>query len=370
MKELTLFCFLLCQVFAFSNDSIFYTAGNHLISLDKTDCSLSKEVLSIKRDIEFCNEGYEDNYLSVTVDYTFYNPGSEENVLVAFEAISPYGNVDVYPVNGNHPYVADFSIEMNGVPIESKVSIVDEENYYRNGTINSKTVDEVIDEYFNENKTEFLYVYHFMASFKSGENKIKHTYRFLLSRTVSTNYNFDYLLTTAKQWANQKIDDFTLHIELGTRESFFIEKTFFSDPKEWNIEDGRMVSDSIKNRLQFITFSGGITFTTKDFVPAGELHVWSLKDLPYQDFDYTRQNLPKKITLFGEQSTLKTSVDETSFQILKGLPYAIRGYVFEEDFIQQYYLTQKWYRPNPSYKPALKDLTELEMDWLNEVKAK
>ncbi len=63
------------------------------------------------------------------------------------------------------------------------------------------------------------------------------------------------------------------------------------------------------------------------------------------------------------------AVDERSYKILRNLPYAKRGYIFTTDYIQQYYETLDWYKPNPDYKVSIDALSPKEHLWLKVLKA-
>ncbi|MFN9025545.1 MAG: hypothetical protein ACK5VX_05080, partial [Akkermansiaceae bacterium] len=86
---------------ALANDSSYYASGNQVIPLQETDISVKKEILTIKR--------INDDKVQITVDYIFNNPGAEKTILMGFEAGPPSGDSGQSPVNGHHPYIANFS---------------------------------------------------------------------------------------------------------------------------------------------------------------------------------------------------------------------------------------------------------------------
>lgn len=308
------------------------------------------------------------SYAYVTVDYTFFNSGAEKTVLVGFEASSPGGDIGEWlPKDGSHPYIYDFKVVMNGENLKFKVSLVDSESYYVNNQIDAKSEEEIQEDEYSD----FYYVYHFEANFKPGVNKIIHTYKFNMSHSVMNDYDFDYILTAANRWSNKQIDDFTLNIKMGEDESFNVSNTFFQDKDEWQIDDGRSVGRLFYDTTpvtNFVTHSGGITFQKKNFQPSGELYLFSgrgVESYCYDSFNYKMRDLPNKI-VYG--ATCTESVNEQSFVILRNLPFAIRGYVFRNKLIQNYYLSQSWYKPNPEYEVDLDALSEHEREWLKAVK--
>ena len=84
-----------------SNDGAFYMSGNQLIPIQETQIKVAKEVLAIKKT--------KSGHLRVTVDYIFDNPGDSKELLVGFEAMSPSGDVNGAPKNGQHPYTVSYT---------------------------------------------------------------------------------------------------------------------------------------------------------------------------------------------------------------------------------------------------------------------
>lgn len=388
MKNKVLAFLILIATSLFANDGAYYASGNQLIPIEETDICITKEVLSIIRKKELTPiDGYDVEYIYVTVDYTFFNQAkNEKEILVGFEAPSPVGDVDGYPVNGRHPYISDFNVMMNGTSLNHQTAIVNEEVYFINNKIDAKTEEEVIGSDFNANEADFYYVYHFKAKFKPGLNKIVHTYKFTLSTSVMERYNFEYILTAANRWANHQIDDFTLNIEMGDSESFYVYNTFFDEKDKWIITEGRKMNtinnDNQKIVSQFITYSGSISYKKKNFKPKGELALYALQEFPrlnnIESFNYKNHDTPPNVVMASTASAVydfdslifftARSVDENSFKILRNLPFAIKGYVFKTKMIQDYYLTQKWYIPKPEYISDIENLSKEEKEWIKEVK--
>lgn len=385
MKQIIiLFTILLSSAnMLFANDGAYYLSGNQLIPIQESDISVTKEILSIRR---------EGDFIYVTVDYTFFNPTSEKTILVGFEANSPSGGgVDTYPKKGKHPYIDFFNVKMNNKPIAHKVAIVDKKDYFIKGKIAAKTEKEVTttEDYIESEVANFFYVYYFNATFKPGENKLIHTYKYTVSSSVIAKYSIDYILTAAMRWANKQIDDFTLNIDMGNNENFNIAQTFFSGNEQWQMENGVCVeadTDSnnlferylgSKKKLQLVTYSGGATFKAKNFKPQGEFNLWA-ELIVEHNFDYKKNNLPASIYNDGKVLT-KTyplmiypphiATDKESYKILRNLPYAIRGYIFRTPYIQEYYEQQKWYTPNAEYKnAAVEHLTKEEKQWIESIR--
>ncbi|NOQ70438.1 MAG: YARHG domain-containing protein [Crocinitomix sp.] len=366
MRILVLFlCFHATQLLA--NDGSFYSNGNQLIPIVESTISVKKEVLSIQR--------IENGYVRVTVSYIFDNPGVAKEILVGFEAPSPAGDVNGTPINRQHPYISNFSVVMNGLPIRYETAFVNEKDYYQDDTIVSLTMDEAKGEYGFDNYSDFYYVYHFNAPFKKGLNTIQHTYNFKMATSVMEYYSFGYILTAANRWANNGIDDFTLIIDLGDFQNFFLSKTFFKDKSDWSFNGKMLEIDEdlppylaqYKGSMEVFCKHGPLVFTKKDFHPNGELNINAVVNMQAIDlkaFDPSQHNLPFDLQ---SSSFISESISESAHKILRNLPYARRGYVFKTAFIRDFYESQKWYQPNPNYISNVDDLTENEKKWLKEL---
>ena len=216
------------------------------------------------------------------MNYEFFNPQNEKEIIVGFEAFSPEGDVDQTPVNGQHPYMSHFTVNMNGQSLHYKIAYVSDSIYAKNGFIRSKTLKEAISSMEDTDESTFYYVYYFKAKFKKGLNIIKHTYRFELSSSVTSIYDFNYILSAANRWDNRQIDDFTLILDPGNFETLQIPETFFKSKDEWLINGIGKVTESEKDdyfgtekrQLKFYIQNGTLIFTKKNFHPNGELYFY------------------------------------------------------------------------------------------------
>lgn len=351
---------LLISLFVFANDGAFFAQGNHLIPINEKTISIKKEILTLKK--------VRNQFIEVTVYYEFYNPGEAKKITVGFEAFSPSGDVDGTPKNGKHPYMRDITVNLNNQILNYNVAYVSDSLYVKNGKINSIGIPKG-DVISNVNEVDFYYVYHFEANFKKGLNIIKHTYNYDLSSSISYNYDFEYVLKAASRWANKQIDDFTLIIDNGEFETFSINKTFFKNADDWLIngigkyEEVKGEKDSYieKDALKFHIQKGNLIFQKKNFKVTGNLFLYAQNYIGIQDFSY----IP--FSYFQEN---KINEPETEFEkkVLKNLPFARRGYVFQNQELNQFYSKMDWYIPNPNYVPHLEILTENEKKWMEKYK--
>lgn len=339
---------------ASANDGAFFAKGNQLIPISETDISVKKEILTLKK--------VKNNYIEVTVYYEFFNPKEAKNLTVGFEAFSPEGDVEGAPKNGQHPYMSDFTVELNHQKLKYNVAYVSD-SLYKAGKI--KTID--FKKYQGNksgNYVDFFYVYHFVANFKKGLNIIKHTYKYDVSGSVDYNYDFEYALAPAKRWGNRQIDDFTLIIDNGEFETFSINKTFFKNANEWRIDgvgktenvEGAPNSFIEKDAVKFHIQKGKIIFKKINFKPDGDLIVYSVNHIGFQDFSYLQQS-------YYQAENIPKPENDFQRKILKNLPFARRGYVFQNPELKTYFENLDWYIPNPKYIPDLNLLTPEEKKW-------
>ena len=390
-KTAILLFYCLSVLFAFANDGVFYAAGNQLIPITETDISVKKEVLTINR---------VGDHLEVTVYYEFFNPVGEKELLVGFEAESPY-NSDLDPIElfPDHPHMRNFKVVVNGEPLKYEIAHVkrgryDENDrytlppYYINGQFKDWSKKQCEDSLkaWNYNAIPFDYVYHFKTKFHPGLNIVQHTYEYDLSFSIGEEFYFPYVLTAANRWANKQIDDFTLNINMGDRESFRIKETFFEKPTEWTINGLGMAMDcdwpswdTVKSGVIFHIQKGGISFQKQNFHPNGELFIVKddLISCIWNDWDGKQNSTSEENLIAGLKSqyyTLDTAfiavLEETpqftpiQRRILRNMPFAYRGYKFKDKKLQKYFESTKWYIRNPKYKSEMEGFSENEKKWV------
>lgn len=363
------FAFMLCASnIIWANDGVFTASGEHLFPFKETVISVKKEVLSVKR--------ISQGKVAVEVYYEFYNPGSEKVLEVGFESPKPSGDVSIVSKDGQNPFIHNFSVQLNNSALPYTVDLVTDSNYYRTGKLDlkksaklKKAADTVDD--------DFRFVYHFRAKFLNGINILIHKYSLDLSWGIVAAWEFNYLLTPAKRWANNQIDDFTLSIDLGNYQEYYLYDSFSNELSDWTftgLGSLKKLSPSLTELdlkyydqdRRFTVHTGKVIYSKKNFLPDKELCLFCLMDnSSWEVFDYETCLLSLPI----EADTYITSAkDQTSLKILRNLPYARRGYVFSDKQITNYYNRLDWYIPDTSYKAELKDLLPEEISWLKQLK--
>lgn len=355
---------------ATANDGSYFASGNQIIPLQETDISVKKEVLSIKRI---------GGDVRITVDYTFHNPTAEKSLLMGFEADTPYGDAIESPKNGQHPYIKNFSVNFNGNAVPHKVSYLtpalqqdgESKKLYTIDDLNKNQLTPKVD---NQNAIGEIYVYHFPATFPSGETRVIHTYDYTISSAVFLETEIDYLLTPALRWANKQIDDFTLIIDLGEFQQYHIAPTFFDNLGSWTTHGRvKIAMENVTNEMsgeasQMLTVwqhHGSITFHTKNFHPKGDLSLFANRFISTDEiFDAKTMKLSlQSMPWIHDELKLK---DEFTRKVLENLPYARRGHIFKNAELKAFFEAKPWYMPDPDYKEA--SLTEEEKTFLKDVR--
>ena len=358
-RKVYISCFILLmfQYYnAISNDGAYLGSGNHLVPIVESDISIKKEILSIKK--------YQDK-VHVDVYYEMYNPGKEKTIRVGFEAKSPSGDAQIEPSDGKHPYMNNFTVMVNNENLKYNISYLI--NSYDETAIGKPTTLSGILNYLEENSEgPYYYVYYFDAKYKSGLNIIKHSYEYKLSSSIVESYSFDYILTAANRWANKQIDDFTINIDMGAMEGFYIKKSFYNNVKEWNINGIGKSKEGTETGMFFIE-NGNIELKHLNFHPKGEIEIISpnsfgLSEEQVEYFNPKKTKIPYSVS---SQYNIPEAKTEFGKKILRNLPFARRGYVFKDKEVQKYYSKMtEWYTPNPSYVPDVQQLLDEEKEWV------
>ena len=384
MKRLTcLFAWLLAMV-SMANDGVFSVNGGHVVPLKETDVAVTKEVLTISIG--------DDNFARVDVQYEFTNRGKAKTIDVGFEAQAPYNLPDGGLKTGKHPYIYDFTVEMNGqkLPIRNYVVKSGDEDKMTDfvpidptqwretndrddemcGLINKKTREHI----------NHSYAYCFKATFKEGKNVVHHTYRYNVSDGVYQHFNIPYWLLPATRWANHQIDDFTLRIKVkNTAKQFCLLNDGLWNGAQWRVTSGTGKVHTIKagwgDGTEYYEFSlrnGTVEWHKTNFRPKSNFAIISPDNvLFYRDdfklgrfYDRTSAVLAPYEKLTDEDQKKGTTEGIANSRILRNLPYASRGYVFKDAKLAAYFKSLWWYMPDPSWQQSTADFTTQEREWL------
>jgi hypothetical protein len=344
-----LFVVTISPSWAFSNDGTYTGSGNHLVPVKETDISLQKEILTIRKRI---------NTAGVSVYYELFNPGEERDVQVGFEADNTNFPANVYPINGGHPYINNFTVNVNGKIVKHTIS------YLLNGesipdnkrAITLPKLKQYIDK--NSESATYVFVYAFKVRFKNGLNIIRHDYDYEMSSSIGTSYSFDYKLTPANRWANGQIDDFTLVLDLGDYEGINLNllndtyKDYFTFTGSGHFGREKPKCEKEMNENVFIK-NGQLIFHHKNFHPEEELGFSSSSIM----YDYDSDNEKRTLTylpysLSAQESYIDEQLPPLEQKVLQNIQLARDGYIFPDKDLYNYFINKtNWYVPIPEYDP-------------------
>ncbi len=367
---------------ASANDSGYATNGNVLIPFSSTDIAVDKEVLTIRLT--------DDRKTYIDVDYTFINRSDKaQTILMGFEADSPYPEGDLS--TKGHPFIYDFTIQMNGARIIPQTSIVllNEKNevedrtpidisqwsFWDCGRIMPKDQEDND----GENSRGYAYVYSFNATFQPGENHVHHTYNYDNGTGVMHNYFLTYKLSPAARWADGKIRDFTLRITSPNTAKHFFLSTEAAEKQnpvivngiakfrpKTSIEKGYEGKPDIVRKLTEIAMRNAtLEWHLTDYSPKAELSISSADEL-YSIYSYEESEAIKKYPAYYYDRTNTIMYEQyhgkSNLQIIRNLPYANRGYVFQDPALRKTFLNVWWYIPDPNYTPKPSDFSREEQE--------
>ena len=366
-----------CFHAAYGNDGVYYVSGSHLVPLQETDISISKEVLTIT----LCDDGF----ASVDVAYEMVNNGPAKTVTMGFEANTPYNDGENFNKSCQHPNIKDFSVVMNGTPLQYKNGVAKEKDDENTAHIPidltkwrepveadpgyEESGADMVHMLFNpatKEYTRYSYVYYFNANFKSGVNTIHHTYRYEMSYGVGHAFEVPYWLTPAMRWANHRIDDFTLRISAeNTNKHFLVDgKCFLGSPFKVASGKGKVrklaKTDYMEEMWEVTLRNGVVEWHARNFTTDDDMCINSA-DIIYQPakdcalyYDSGPTYVPFYVSNGNVLSVFGKGLQNEAFakRIRRNLPYAHRGYVFKDKQLKAIFESQWWYMPDPSFTPT------------------
>lgn len=346
------------------NDAVIKGEGNHLVPVKNTTIELKREVLTLKK------RG--DMY--VDVHFEFYNPGEPQKLTVGF-VTPPFPE---RPDGPGKPPIEDFKVVVNGDRKEYDIERLGETDF---------------EDQVGEDKEGDDFVYYFDVHFDAGLNIIKHRYSYTGFTSSYGTREWEYRLTTGKNWAGGTIEEFTLNLDMGMG-VFGVTPRFEEerDAVPWEIV-GR--GDTTMNK--WTEFPGGLAFTSRgaylrmqrsNFSPDENLTVRTatapdlvgiktVGPLPilyheaescYEariDSTEDRYPVPLELALMENELVRVIESDDRStddleqyirdeghtaedLRILRNSIFARRGYPFKDPELRAYFNRYMWYMPDSS----------------------
>lgn len=353
LLALMLLCILTLPVMG--NDAVFYTQGSQLIPWFNHDIRVQKEILTIRL--------LNSEEAQVDVYYEFYNQEDSATLTVGFEALSPElfkQDFELSELNG-HPYMHDFSVEVNGQHLPYEFATVVSDSCVQTGKglkildLSRYETDDVptgnvlyVKNNF-EGSVPITFVYYFQALFNHGLNRVHHKYTYRMNESQAAHYQLDYKLSPALRWANHQIDDFTLRIETQDQGMhFFLDKTALQQAGVPVVKpltddgDGKYRERHIHaiyperevDAWEFSLRNAVAEFHAVNFRPADELYITAA--------DFSKSGTYEKYDAYNLFYEGRTSIEERAFKHLK---QAEAGERFKDKKLQQYFDSWWWYMP-------------------------
>lgn len=353
LLALMLLCILPLPVMG--NDAVFYTQGSQLIPWFNHDIRVQKEILTIRL--------LNSEEAQVDVYYEFYNQEDSATLTVGFEALSPElfkQDFELSELNG-HPYMHDFSVEVNGQHLPYEFATVVSDSCVQTGKglkildLSRYETDDVptgnvlyVKNNF-EGSVPITFVYYFQALFNHGLNRVHHKYTYRMNESQAAHYQLDYKLSPALRWANHQIDDFTLRIETQDQGMhFFLDKTALQQAGVPVVKpltddgDGKYRERHIHaiyperevDAWEFSLRNAVAEFHAVNFRPADELYITAA--------DFSKSGTYEKYDAYNLFYEGRTSIEERAFKHLK---QAEAGERFKDKKLQQYFDSWWWYMP-------------------------
>lgn len=342
-----------------ANDGLFYTSGNQLVPLNESQISVSKEVLTIRLNA--------NGTATVDVQYDFLNPEKEERcVTVGFVADAPQNFTGQQLQETEHPFIKDFTVEMNDTALSFRHATVANDSTFVN-KLELKPLDLSLYEEDESGSGNYLtlqdthlgtsisYVYYFQATFKPGLNHVHHRYTYTMAQNIYTHYQLDYKLSPALRWANHQIDDFTLRIESdGSPLHFFLNAASMkgadapaivnaAGKKGYGKHQMRDIRSSeydkqAQQMLEFFLRDAFVEIHAKDFKPEEELH---LSAADCSESGIVCKPDPCKTSLIAAES--ETPLSPLDKLAAKHYLEALQGKTFKNKKLQKYFDSRWWY---------------------------
>lgn len=344
-----------------ANDGAYLSRGGAIYPMKETRIAMKKEFLS------FTCSG---DVATVQVLFEFNNPDSvARKLLVGFQA--PFVGGDVSDSLMMASRLRNMQVMVDGrlLPITTKAADCED-----------CPLGEVSSFEFHGDSPG-IYVYLFEVTFQPGITRVQHSYDFTASSAVYFDRMFNYILTTGSKWGHSAIGDFTLEIDMGKDQYFYVSDVF-GKSAEWSIVGTGQVTghvfgynDDINCRM-VRTLSGKLRIDAKDFAPKNNIefglcHTSSFFGVPLEAGD--------ELSLQVHTALAYWTLDMTNFRIapltkddlrkLRNTIYAMHGHPFQDKELRAFYERFIWYIPDPNLENVAQRLSPEEQRMISEIVA-
>lgn len=340
---------------ACANDGVYRSNGGVIYPVQETSIVLAKEHLSF-----VCR----DHEAQVDVRFEFINPDPvPKKLLVGFQAPSAYDPHTMDPVTN---LIGDFRIMHLGALLPYRLMAATCED--------CPLQDTALLHFEPENRG--VYVYLFDITFQPGINTIQHSYTFPASGGVMLEESYDYILRTGSKWADHKIHELTVDIDMGPDRNFEVHDGFGPDSEWFVIGTGRIDDPGDRSSSRQVRIlSGKLRITAKDLVPDDNISFFVESSnclsgyFPEQGgmreewWSALCQAEPDVLTTFDPPLTV------TELRLLRNTIYAQHGLPFKDPDLQRFFEQFNWYIADPNTSASTVQLSGHEKRFIEAITA-
>jgi len=353
--KLTTTLILILTFSAFGNDGVYLTRGSVIYPIKETNISLEMEILSFT---------VRDRVAYVDIQFEFNNPETtERKLLIGFQAPTAVGDVSDSISNLNQ--IIDFKIVQNGQILPYKLKATECEDC---------ELKDPRDFHFSQSEPG-VFVFLFEITFKPGLNKIYHSYNFPASSNVSFDQFYNYILTTGSKWANGKIKDLTLNIDMGQNQYFYV-NDIFGQTANWSIIGTGKVTDEKfdyfdnDSSRMVRTLSGQLQIKVSDFQPTKNIEFGIVGRYSFTSWPVNHEKIRTGELISLGNMNLQADYSKEELRLLRNTIYAQYGYDFNSPDLKEYFSQFAWYMPDPNLKIEDIKLTEKEKELIEQILTK
>lgn len=327
-----------------ANDGAYLSSGGIISPMKETRIAMTKEFLAFT---------VRDKTAKVEVLFEFMNPEAEERtLLVGFQA--PAASGDVHDEISAVSQIKDFRIQYEGRLLPYTLKVADCED--------CPLLDPNERSFTQFNNGVFVYL--FELTFKPGLNQVQHSYEFTAGYDVSTDQKYNYILQTGSKWAGSFIREFTLQVDMGANQYFYMNDVFGKNA-EWSIVGtGKVIEEQFEQfrpeepRYRMVrVLSGKLMVRVHDLMPTENINFGAFSDLIFfgnyrEDKNEFRSEF--RIALLSSTNDTPHDVLEPltheELRLLRNTMYAQRGYLFSDKDLLAFFSRFEWYIPDPNLR--------------------
>jgi len=194
------------------------------------------------------------------------------------------------------------------------------------------------------------------VTFNPGETVlVENSYKGVLGGSADGTCRFSYLIGTALTWHDPIGEGKVVFDYSRIASKAFVDTTTF----RW---------EKLPEGMERKIFADSLVYTFKNYSPKwGEMletHIYCFWKYPYGTPSATKQP-PVKEFPYKNPGFIK-SKSIADLKLMRNEVYARHGYIFKDAKLKNYFEAQKWYKPNPSFKPE--QLSEFEELFVNYIR--